>query len=284
MMTYFLKKKYPSFDFDTSYDCWKEEHEFECKTHGKQIVRLDYGMVCEGEGSTNKQLEEAYCPICKQEEEERIKVEQDKIALEKRLLECREIKKATLRRNMQIPPRFADASFDNFTAKTPTQKAALKACKTFAENFKAIGREKGGLLMMGTVGTGKTHLSVAIGLHLLSQDLEVKYTTIGRLIRKVRSTWSDKEATEEGVYDSMACYKLLIIDEIGVQNCTENEKNILFEVINARYEEQRPTILVSNLNPQDLTATVGQRIMDRISEGGGNRIVFDWDSHRQKAA
>lgn len=285
-MKYFLKQRYPNIEFDSSCDGWEENHEFECKTHGKQTVGLDYAMVVvDGDSCQQQQLEEPYCPVCKKEEDARAEKERQKIEHEKWQKELLEKQRKFRRDNMNIPYRFKDATFDNFIAKTPKQKAALKACRAFAENFKSLKEDKGGLILMGTVGTGKTHLSVAIGLDLLRQDLSVKYLTIGRLIRGVRESWNDREKTEEQIYSNLSYkFELLIIDEIGVQNCTDNERNILFEVINGRYEDKRPTILVSNLNPTDLTAMVGQRIMDRIAEGGGNRIVFDWESYRQRAA
>jgi DNA replication protein DnaC len=285
MLTYFLKRKYPNVDFSDNHECWNETESYSCAVHGEQKCLIDYGMINMADNACSEvRLQDGYCPVCKQEEADRIEQKRQRIESERLEKERIARQRGVRKRDMKTPPRFADTSFDNFIAKTPKQKAALKACQAFAENFKTMGKAKGGLIMLGNVGTGKTHLSIAIGHALLNQDLSVTYTTIGRLIRKVRNSWSDKEITEQGLYNAFAKYELLIIDELGIQNGTENEKNILFEVINARYEEQKPTILVSNLNPADMINLVGQRITDRIGEGGGNRIVFDWASYRQRAA
>ena len=285
MYKYQLKTKYPLLDFDESFDVWQEEHEFTCKTHGKQTVGVDHAMVVKDQSCCSQQLEEAYCPICLREERGRSRAEEIRVQREndQKLLLKKQRNDRTYK--MAKPSRFLDATFDNFIATTPKQKASLKACKTFAEKFTTLSKQKGGLIMVGNVGTGKTHLAIAIGQALLAKDLTVKYLTIGRLIRAVRDTWGSKEQSEEDIYYNLSRnYELLIIDEIGVQNCSENEKSILFEVINARYEEQKPTILISNLDVTEIEHVVGQRVFDRISEGGGNRIVFDWDSYRMKNA
>jgi putative replication protein dnaC len=72
----------------------------------------------------------------------------------------------------------------------------------------------------------------------------------------------------------------LIIDEVGVQSGTEAESRALFDVFNERYQNLKPTILISNLNAEDFVAAVGNRIADRIKEDGGEFLFFNWESAR----
>jgi DNA replication protein DnaC len=58
------------------------------------------------------------------------------------------------------------------------------------------------------------------------------------------------------------------------------ESAILQEVINARYESILPTILISNLTFDQLKDAIGERIVDRVTDGGRNRQVFNWESYR----
>ena len=76
---------------------------------------------------------------------------------------------------------------------------------------------------------------------------------------------------------------LLILDEVGVQFGSETEKMILFEIINGRYEQLKPTIVISNL-ADALTDYLGERVVDRLREGGGRMLIFDWPSYRRQAA
>jgi hypothetical protein len=76
---------------------------------------------------------------------------------------------------------------------------------------------------------------------------------------------------------------LLVLDEIGVQYGTETEQKILFRIIDLRYEEMKPTILISNLAIPAFTEFVGERVVDRMRENGGMLFAFDWESYRSKA-
>ena len=57
---------------------------------------------------------------------------------------------------------------------------------------------------------------------------------------------------------------LLVLDELGVQAGSQSEQALLFEVIDARLSENRPTIFLSNLKPKMLAPVIGERIVDRI--------------------
>ncbi len=73
---------------------------------------------------------------------------------------------------------------------------------------------------------------------------------------------------------------LLVIDEIGVQSGTDNERKILFEIIDSRYLQMAPTILLSNLEQTQVIDLVGERVVDRMYENKGGVLTFNWPSHR----
>ncbi|WP_043914033.1 ATP-binding protein, partial [Candidatus Regiella insecticola] len=110
-------------------------------------------------------------------------------------------------------------------------------------------------------------------------------TSALRLTREVKSTWA-KEATktESQVMKRVTGIDLLIIDEIGVQFGSETEKLILFDIINTRYENMKPTLLLSNLPQEALSTYLGERVLDRMHEGGGCTLAFTWESYRTRAA
>ena len=56
---------------------------------------------------------------------------------------------------------------------------------------------------------------------------------------------------------------------------------MMFEIINKRYEQVKPTIVVSNLLGNDLKAFISERVLDRLRQGGGKLIQFDWQSYRK---
>ncbi|MCX2643592.1 ATP-binding protein, partial [Klebsiella pneumoniae] len=99
-----------------------------------------------------------------------------------------------------------------------------------------------------------------------------------KIAREVKSTWS-KTATrsEEDVIRFFTKPDLLIIDEVGIQFGSKAEEMIMFEIINTRYESLKPPILISNLPKDELTQLIGERVLDRMNDGGGCTTSFTWD-------
>lgn len=181
-----------------------------------------------------------------------------------------------------IPPRFSRKTFDNYNAETEEHKKALAVCIDYARNFDTASKLGQCFVFCGNKGTGKTHLSVAIAKHVMKHNgCSTLYTTAMRAIRRVRSTWNNRFGEREDDVIKMFCSRgLLIIDEVGVQFESKTEENVLFDIINGRYEHRRPTIVVSNLDKKGVERCLGERSFDRLREGGGKLVPFTWGSYR----
>ena len=220
------------------------------------------------------------CPKCleilqeKQEEESLQK--QKEAALEREQLKW----KAKIN-GAAIPERFKDRTLDSYIAKTTGQKKALAFAKEYAENFDQVIKTGRSAIFVGKVGTGKTHLAVGIALSIMQQQRSPVFVTVQRLIRRVKDSWRTKEETESEVIDAFASPDLLILDEVGVQFGSEFEKQLLFDVLNERYEKLKPSILLSNIPSEQLSDYLGERVTDRLRENGGALIGFNWDSYRK---
>lgn len=187
-----------------------------------------------------------------------------------------------------IPLRFQQATLDNWVAGSDQAKArvwnvATGYVEAFAENFE-VGRA---MMLLGTVGTGKTHLATAILQAVIRnfgpQGLMGLYTTAGGVIRSVKETFGTHVKTESQVYAELMKPHVLVIDEVGVQHGTPFEAQVLFEVINGRYERMLPTIIVSNLGVTDLRQCMGDRAVDRLRERGGLVGLLRGESQRGEA-
>ncbi|MFT6586062.1 MAG: DNA replication protein DnaC [Cognaticolwellia sp.] len=180
-----------------------------------------------------------------------------------------------------IPKRYLNRTFDNYNVSSQQQQLALNVSRHYASHFDERLENGGGLILQGKPGTGKTHLACAIANAVITNGGSARFTTVMQLVRAIRATWKrDSEQSESDVLQSIVDYDLLIIDEIGVQYETESEKLILFDVLNGRYENVKPTILLTNLVGEELNACIGERNVDRIQEGGGSTISFTWGSYR----
>lgn len=183
-------------------------------------------------------------------------------------------------RRSAIPTRFADRTLENYRAENAGQKRALQIATRYAESFSTPGTKGPSLVMCGRPGTGKTHLACAVGHALCEQGRSVLFGSVLSAVRHIKETYrKDSLRTESDAIDDLVLPELLILDEVGVQVGSEHEKMLVFEIINERYQECRATVLISNLDQDELTAYLGERVMDRFRESGAV-LAFDWASYR----
>ncbi|MFY7287905.1 ATP-binding protein [Enterobacter cloacae complex sp. LZL002] len=187
---------------------------------------------------------------------------------------------------LNIPARFESCTLQNYEPVNDDAKRALKVCQAYASRWPERLQKGGGLVMCGKPGTGKNHLALAIARYAITEhQSSAVFTTALKIAREYKSTWSKGSSrTEDEVIRYFTKPDLLIIDEVGVQFGSDAEKLIMFEIINTRYERMKPTILISNQTREELAAFIGERVLDRMSDGGGCTLSFTWDSYRSKGA
>lgn len=181
-----------------------------------------------------------------------------------------------------VAERFLDRTLDSFDITTANEKAHA-AAQQFAV-LTAGGNNRGSSLMLvGKVGTGKTHLAVGILRAMIESGRRAAIMTTIQAIRRIKETWSrDSSETESQAMSGLINLDLLILDEVGVQFGSDTEKLILFEILNGRYERRKPTVFISNLPVPEVQTFLGERVFDRLREDGGEVVVFDWESQRGK--
>lgn len=214
------------------------------------------------------------CPQCAAERAEQAEHERKEQAARERMAAL-----ASAFDRAGIPPRFRACRFDNYTISNAQQKRAVGIAKRYAE---AAG---GGILVLcGKPGTGKTHLACAVAATFIERHQTALFFTVTAAVRHVKDTYRrDSDRSESQAMKDLLSPGLLILDEVGVQLGTEHEMRILFEVVNERYADCLPTILISNLDEAELLKFTGARLMDRVRDGGAV-VAFDWESHRGKRA
>lgn len=249
-----------------------QAEERECADHGK--------YTAQGEHKANiGRMIWTRCPACRESDEQAVKAEAEQRAAAAR---SASIERALKLAN--IPRRFTARTFETFVATTPQQSAALTACRAYAEDFADALRTGASLVLSGAPGTGKSHLAASVMLRVMAEGQTVQYVTCMDMIRSIRGTWrKDSERTEGSVLHELGeKLDLLVIDEIGVQYGTEGEQTVVFDVLDRRYREMRPTILISNAGKEQFREYVGDRVYDRLREVA-KWVPFDWPSYRPTA-
>ena len=217
------------------------------------------------------------CAMCSEEKKE--KEEKSRAELEKQLEQIR-IEKMLDR--ACIPLRFREKNFENFIASTPEQEKALSTAKVFSEQFHVHYKDGSSLIFSGKAGTGKTHLALAISQEVMNSGYTAMYLNAMDIIRMIRDTWrKDSDKSETDVLNVLGRIDLLIIDEVGVQRGTDDEQMLLFDVINRRYRDMMPIILLTNLGTKGFSEFVSERSYDRLRENG-IWVSFEWESYRGK--
>lgn len=241
-----------------------------CAAHG------DYIASCLREGQLSG------CPACSRERlaevETQERQDQQRLAVAARLE--RQLGQAL------IPQRFKTKTFESYRASTDRQRVALAACQGYAADFPEHAASGRCLLLLGHVGNGKTHLAAAIASVVVEQHRHnVLYTTVSRVCQQVKASYGkDSAQSEREALEIFRTPELLILDEVGASYGTDFERMVMFEVVNARYEDVKPTIVISNLGAPALSGALGDRTVDRLREGGGVVVVFDWESARREVA
>lgn len=240
-----------------------------CEKHG------DFEVECLRISETRFIIKD-HCTKCIDEKEARsqalILAEQKKEAAERD-----ERNRVNSRLWAGISKRNLDKTFDDYICESPEQHKNKLKCQEYANNFPT---DKS-LLMLGSVGTGKTLLACAM-IDVLVDNYKCKLTRLIDITRHLKSTWShDSDEDEQRVINAYLGLDLLIIDEVGAQFGSDTEKLFIFDIIDGRYQDMKPTILISNLDIEGVKSVIGDRCVDRLREGGGSMIAFDWSSKRK---
>ncbi len=138
--------------------------------------------------------------------------------------------------------------------------SVLEFCKQYADDF---GAGSPSLLMYGKTGLGKTHLSLAIAGKVLQKDGGVIYASAQNLFNQLENEKfgrSDSAGTEETLIEC----DLLILDDLGAEFRTQFTVSAVYNLINSRLLAGKPTIVSTNLEPQEIEAAYTQRIASRI--------------------
>lgn len=179
----------------------------------------------------------------------------------RRDLERRRMERLVERSNLGALRRL---TFDTFILKfrdgappARTPDAAFRVARAYAEN------PEGWLVLHGAFGTGKTHLAAAVANHRLAQGEPVVFIVVPDLLDHLRSTFSPtSEVTYDELFETVRNTPLLILDDLGSQTSTEWAKEKLYQILNHRYNKGLPTVITTNLSPDEIEPRLRSRIGD----------------------
>ena len=133
--------------------------------------------------------------------------------------------------------------------------------------------------LVGSRGNGKTQIAVELIRENAKQLVASKFCCTMEFFIDLKATFRSDKESERDVIKAYQRPAFLVLDEIGQRSETEWENRLLFHLINQRYEDSKDTLIIANLEPEQLMAALGPSIASRMNETGGI-INCTWPSFR----
>ncbi|RDY27428.1 DNA replication protein [Romboutsia weinsteinii] len=188
--------------------------------------------------------------------------------------ECREILiSEQILKNSGISEGYRNKTFKNFNYAYDMQILdAFNSARSYVKDFKGIKNSRNNsIIFMGQVGSGKTHLCLAIANNFMKYGVGVVYMSYRDSIIQIKQNIMDGEAYNRIIHK----YKnasVLLIDDLFKGSISTSDINIMFEIINHRYFNNKPIIVSSEKYVQDLL-NIDESVGSRILEMCKGRVV-----------
>jgi DNA replication protein DnaC len=135
-----------------------------------------------------------------------------------------------------------------------------------------------GLILLGRTGSGKTHQLFEMQRRVIEgswPQTPVHYFDVSSLLRSLRPGNTDGD-----VFTVAVRTPLLLLDDLGANKASEWTEQVLFEIINERYMQERPVVLASNVTGSELASALGERVASRLVESCEQVVIKGKDRRR----
>ncbi len=167
------------------------------------------------------------------------------------------------------------ATFENYEPTSNELTTAKQNIKGYIHEFDGTKN----LLLHGSYGTGKSHLSVSITKELMAKGYECLFLSLPKLLTKIKETYNNKGVTEDELLEAIQHVDLLVLDDIGAEHHTEWVNSKLFEILDDR--SGKATIYTTNLNSKELRTQINERNFSRMMENT-EIIKMNGNDYRRK--
>lgn len=172
---------------------------------------------------------------------------------------------------VRVPKRYRSCHFNSYNPTNASQTNAARFAMSFTTEFPAVQQ---GLIFMGPVGTGKTHLAVSILKGLTERGFDCLFYEFGSLLKEIQDSYNPRtQSSELSVLSPVLNANVLVLDELGASKPTEWVRDTMAHIINTRYNDQKTTIFTTNYlderqtdRDETLEDRIGPRLRSRIRE------------------
>jgi DNA replication protein DnaC len=207
-----------------------------------------------------------------------------------RRCECRtQESRAKLTASARIPRRYEHCTLQNFynvQGNGFIWRAFGEAQRLIKDYYPGTDR---GLLFMGPVGVGKTHLSVAILQGLIEKGVPCLFYEFGALLKEIQDSYNPvSKSSELKVLAPVYQAEVLVLDELGASKPTDWVRDTMMQIINTRYNDKKLTVFTTNFfdahrHPNDelLEDRIGVRLRSRLYEMC-KTVIIEGEDYRKR--
>ena len=175
-----------------------------------------------------------------------------------------------------VPKKYQWRFLDDFREKGPDNRV-IKDAKRLKGYISSLldcyksGQPGRGYVFWGNPGNGKTMLAcIALNELMLWNGKQGQYIDLSfQYFQRLRSTYSEESeiyGRASQIIEELTSVSFLVIDDFGVQRNTEWEKEMLYNLIDSRYSEEKVTFITTNKNISDIRELLDGRIYSRLVE------------------
>jgi DNA replication protein DnaC len=155
----------------------------------------------------------------------------------------------------RIPKRYEHCDFESYSTEladgktwTAQHEESLKHAKMMVLRFlKDYPSAEKGLILIGPSGVGKTHLAVAALKDLVRRGHGGLFCDYRELLKEIQASYNPaNESTEMKILEPIRTAEILVLDDLGASKPSDWVRDIVGIVLNARYNENRTTIITTN--------------------------------------
>ena len=155
--------------------------------------------------------------------------------------------------------KYYPETLNNIPCKSIMQ-SIFENCKQYSEEFSLSSPN---LLLFGGTGIGKTHISLAIAKTVQQKAFNVVYMSAPDLFTSLEKQRFNQETPEQSIENTLSC-DLLVIDDLGAEFTTSFTISSLYNIVNTRILDEKPTIITANLTPSEISQRYSDRIASRL--------------------
>lgn len=141
--------------------------------------------------------------------------------------------------------------------------------KATVDHARGLLLSHGFVIVQSPIGNGKTMAGTMLGVEYAQNRRRAHYWTVKGLMSDQKMWFSLQGDRPESPFKIAQTCKLLVVDELHANSGTAFDHSGLSNIIDARYRDLRPTIVLTNIQTQNLRQVLQDHIVDRVLDGGG---------------